>query len=598
MRVSDYIAATLYNVGVEDVFLVTGGGSMFLTDGLACHGKIRCIPCLHEQAAAMAAISYAQYRENYGACFVTTGCGGTNTITGVLHAWQDNVPVIFVSGQCNRNEMMTSVESNVRQVGIQEADVVSIVRSITKYAITVMNPEEIVYHVEKALYTAKNGCPGPVWLDIPMDVQEALIEPEKQMHFSPEIMKIAPTNDEIEAVVSALTNADRPFILAGNGVRMSGAGDALEDFLKQTGIPMGGTRLGWDIFPNSNEQHVGVVDSRGNRSAVFALENADVILVLGSRLGIRTSGYNYELFAHAAKKVIVVDVNAEEHKKNTVRIDQLIIADVKLFLEALPPLRLKDLSVWTKKCRHWKEKWKPFNEAHNNDKKGISEFAFCREMNRYLKEDSVTVTSAGTSADIVMQTLCYYNRSQRYLGGDAQCEMGDELPAAIGASIAKGKGEVLCIVGDGSLQMNIQELQTIVTQKLPIKIYVWNNGGYASIRGHQRSIFKGRFVGVDSASGTKFPDLEKIANAYEIPYLRASNLKELNSVLEQSSNINECIICEIMCWEDDPFPMAKGKLPRKDGIRVPVPLEDMAPLIPREEFESEMVIAPYRWWEI
>lgn len=598
MRVADYVAGALYQLGVEDVFIVTGGGLMFMTDGLACHGKIRAVPCLHEQAAAMAAIAYAQYRESYGACYVTTGCGGTNTVTGVLHAWQDNVPVIFISGQCNRNERITAVKSPVRQIGIQEADIVSIVSSITKYAVTVMDPEEIVYHVEKAIYLAKSGCPGPVWIDVPMDVQEAVVEPEKQRHFIPESIKVKPTPEEILPAAEALEQAERPLILAGSGVRMAGAGDALAEFVEKTGIPMGGTRLGWDIYPNTNPLHVGVIDSRGNRAANFALGNADVVLVLGSRLGIRTSGYNYELFARAAKKIIVVDVNEQEHRKETVRIDQLIVADVKQFLAALPELRLKNLAPWQQACARWKEKWPCFTPLHEDDSHGISEFAFCKELNNYLRDDSIVVTSAGTPADIVMQSLRFNSRRQRYLGGDAQCEMGDELPAAIGASIAAGRRPVICVVGDGSLQMNIQELQTMVTQHLPVKVFVWNNGGYASIRGHQRTVFHGRFLGVDPASGTCFPNLKNIAGAYDIPYFRAEKRKDLPQMLETAGNTAGPVICEVMCWMDDPFPVAKGRLPREDGVRVPVPMEDMAPLLSREEFEQEMIAAPYRWWKV
>ncbi|MCR4771776.1 MAG: thiamine pyrophosphate-binding protein [Oscillospiraceae bacterium] len=598
MRVADYVAEKLYSVGVKDVFIVTGGGLMFMTDGLACNDNIRPIPCLHEQAAAMAAVAYAQYNNNYGACYVTTGCGGTNAVTGTLHAWQDNAPVVFVSGQCNRNEMISSAASPVRQIGIQEADIVSIVKSITKYAVTIMDPEKTVYHVEKALYLAKHGCPGPVWLDVPMDVQEAEIDPDKQEHYTPQPAKTSPTPEEIREVCQALESAERPFILVGSGVRMAGACEAMNRFLEKTRIPMGTTRLGLDIVPNALPYNCGVVDSRGHRSANFALNNADVVLVLGSRLGIRTSGYNYELFAHNARKIIVVDIDPDEHRKGTVRIDRFIQSDAGEFLKSLPELSLPELGRWREKCLHWKNKWPVFTPEHDDDSGGISEFAFCRALNGRLRRDSAVITSAGTPADIVMLSLKFSDVGQRYLGGDAQCEMGDELPAAIGASIAKGRGETLCIVGDGSLQMNIQELQTILTQKLPIKIFVWNNGGYASIRGHQRSVFHGRFLGVDPASGTVFPELKKIADAYGYPYFRADKLKELDECLDKVMAEDGAAICEVMCRLDDPFPMAKGKVARGDGARVPVPTEDMVPLLPREELEEEMEAEPYRWWEL
>ncbi|MEG0579561.1 MAG: thiamine pyrophosphate-binding protein, partial [Niameybacter sp.] len=333
MRVADYLAEKLNSVGIEDVFILTGGGLMFLTDGIACNKKITPIPCLHEQAASMSAIAYAQIREGYGCCYVTTGCGGTNTITGVLHAWQDHVPVVFVSGQCNRNEMMTIAKSKVRQIGLQEADIVSIVDSITKYAVTIMEPEDAVYCIEKALYEAKNGNPGPVWLDIPMDVQEAEIDPDNLKHFIPEqTIKTTCTEDEISYAIRALEEAERPIIIVGQGVRLSGACKELTEFIDTYQIPMVGTRMGWDIYPRDHDLNIGLVDTRGTRAGNFAADNADTVICIGSRLSMMTTGYNYDLFLRGAKKFIVVDIDEEEHKKDTVHIDKIINADAKDFI--------------------------------------------------------------------------------------------------------------------------------------------------------------------------------------------------------------------------------------------------------------------------
>lgn len=600
MRVSDYIAATLYNAGVEDVFLVTGGGSMFLTDGLACHGKIRCIPCLHEQAAAMAAISYAQYRENYGACFVTTGCGGTNTVTGVLHAWQDHLPVVYVSGQCNREEMMTSVPVPVRSIGQQEADIVSIVKSITKYAVTIMDPDDAVYHVEKALYLAKCGCAGPVWLDIPLDVQEAIIDPEKVRHFEPAelpLLKTQPTEEELADVVAALESAQRPAVVLGAGVRDADAREVFEQFVHRYNIPYVGTRRGWDILPKSDPLHGGLADIRGNRAANMIMQSADVLLVLGCRLSLFTTGYNYELFARGARKVIVVDIDEMEHRKGTVRIDQLINADAKAFLLALPALKMQDTASWVQKCIHWKEVLPVFTPDQQEDVNGISKFAFINALNGYLKEDSTVVTDAGASTEIPMQGLYYTNIGQRYIGSATQCEMGFAIPATVGASIARNKKEVLCIVGDGSLQMNIQELQTCTTQQLPVKIFVWNNGGYATIIGHQKGLFKGRFVGVDAASGTAFPPFDKIADAYGFTYYRAATLAELDQVLPKVMAATGPVLCDVICRKEEINPMVKAKLRKEDGTRIALPPEDMFPPVDRELFEREMVIEPIRWWD-
>lgn len=601
MRVSDYLASILYNAGVEDVFLVTGGGCMFLTDGFACHGKIRCVPCLHEQAASMAAIGYSQYRENYGACLVTTGCGGTNAITGTLHAWQDHLPVIYISGQCNRSEMMSSVNVPVRAIGMQEADIVSIVKSITKYAVTIMDENDAVYHIEKAMYLAKAGCRGPVWLDIPLDVQEAVIDSEQARHFDPaelEEIKTKPDTDEIDYVVNALSEAERPIMLLGAGVRDSGAIDEFESFVHNNQIPYVSTRRGWDICPKSDPLHIGIADIRGNRAASLAIQNADTVLVLGSRLSLLTTGYNYELFARGAKNIIVVDIDKDEHRKNTVRLDKVINADIKEFLTAISSLTLTHKTEWVNKCIHWKEIFPAILPEHMDDSNGISKLAFIDVLNRNLKPDSVVVTDAGATTEIPMQCLYFTDKRQRYIGSAEQCEMGYALPGAVGVSVARGKDEALCIVGDGSLQMNIQELQTCVTQKLPVKIFVWNNGGYATIYSHQKSIFKGRFVGVDEASGTALPSLEKIAYAYGLEYYRAEKLAELEEVLPKVMKSSSPVLCDVVCLKEEiiPIPQAKAKYRLPDGSAIALPMEDMFPPIDRELFEREMIIEPIRWW--
>ncbi|MDE6874895.1 MAG: thiamine pyrophosphate-binding protein [Lachnospiraceae bacterium] len=601
MRVSDYLADALYCAGVEDVFLVTGGGCMFLTDGLASHGKIRCVPCLHEQAASMAAIGYSQYRENYGACLVTTGCGGTNAVTGTLHAWQDHLPVIYISGQCNRNEMMCSVAAPVRAIGMQEADIVSIVKSITKYAVTVMDENDAVYHIEKAMYLAKAGCQGPVWLDIPLDVQEAEIDPGHVRHFDPgelQPAKTKPTADEVDYVVRALKKAERPVIVLGAGVRYAGAQDVFEAFVHKNQIPYVSTRRGWDICPKSDPLHIGLTDIRGNRAANFAVQNADMVLVLGSRLSLLTTGYNYDLFARGAEHVIAVDIDEDEHRKNTVRLDKVINADVKEFLGAVSGMEFPHRKEWANKCIHWKEIFPAILPEHMDDSRGISKFAFMDTLNRNLKKDSVVVTDAGATTEIPMQCLHYTDKRQRYVGSAEQCEMGYALPGAVGVSIARGKGEALCIVGDGSLQMNIQELQTCVTQKLPVKIFVWNNGGYATIYGHQKGIFKGRFVGVDEASGLMLPPLEKIACAYGLEYYRAEKLKELEEIVPKVMECPSPVLCDVVCLRDEVVSIAqvKAKYRLPDGGTVALPIEDMFPPIDRELFEQEMMIEPIRWW--
>lgn len=599
MRVADYLAEKLVDIGVEDVFLVTGGGMMFLTDGIYCNERLNAIPCLHEQGASMAAISYAQYRESYSACFVTTGCGGTNAITGTLHAFQDHIPVIYISGQCNRKEMKSSVKVPVRSIGQQEADIVSIVKPITKYAVTIMDEKDAVYEIEKAIYIAKEGCWGPVWIDIPLDIQEAIINPNLEQHFNATEVnqnKIFPTKQEISQVVNALQNSVRPIIIMGAGIRDSKAINEFESFINKYQIPFVGTRRGFDILPKTNELNIGLADIRGNRAANFALQNADCILVLGSRLSMFTTGYNYDLFAREADKVIVVDIDPIEHLKDTVKIDILINSDIKSFLSSLPAIEFRDISVWREKCVHWKRIFSEFNEDQEDDTNGISKFAFISRLNKQLKDNSVVVTDAGATTEIPMQGLLFNSKKQRYLGSANQCEMGYAVPAIIGAGIARKKDEVIGIVGDGSLQMNIQELQTISTQKIPAKIFVWNNGGYATIRGHQKGLFHGHFLGIDASSGTAFPDLEKIAKAYNFVYYKVEKLCELESIMKQVLSEKVPVICDVICWKEEINPMVKARYKNNDK-EIMLPPEDMFPPIDRDLFKKEMIINPIIWWE-
>jgi acetolactate synthase-1/2/3 large subunit len=520
-------------------------------------------------------------------------------VTGVLHAWQDHIPVIYISGQCNRNEMMVIAKSPVRQIGMQEANIVPIVKTITKYAVTVMDPDQIVYHLEKAIHIANAGSPGPVWLDIPLDVQEALIDPEKLVHFKPDTnIKKTCISEEIQYAVSAFEEAERPILILGHGIRIAGAAKEFADLAGKNNIPFVSTRLGWDIIPRTAPLHIGLADIRGNRAANFALSNADMILVLGSRLSMFTTGINYELFGRCANKIIVVDIDEDEHRKGTIRIDKVINADAKEFLKSLPELHLCDHTGWVLKCKHWKNLWPNISSEFLDDKNGISKHAFIEVLNRHLKPDSVVVTDAGATTEIPMQAL-EFQGNQRYLGSGSQNEMGYALPASVGASIARHKGEVFCIVGDGSLQMNIQELQTMVTQNLPIRVFVWNNGGYATIRGHQKTIFKGRFLGVDPESGTAFPELEKIAYAYNIPYFKVEKLTELEKCIisDGFNNYDGPVLVEVITWKEEVNAMVKAQMRMEDGSRIALPIEDMFPVIPREVFLSEMLVEPIRWWK-
>ena len=591
MRVCDYIANFLYTHGIKDVFMVSGGGMMFLSDGLACDKRINVVCCHHEQAVAMSAVSYAKYK-GLGCAYVTTGCGGTNAITGILNAWQDNTPCFFISGQCKKRETLRYTGLHIRQIGVQEADIISIVQSITKYSVMVIDPYEISYHLEKAYYLTMNGRPGPVWIDVPMDVQSAEIEISKLRHFSEKELylgKKSVTDKEIKGLIKDLSNSKRPIILAGQGVRISGAIEAFDKLVHKHNIPFVCSRLGTDLIPTTDKLNIGRIGNKGMRSANFALQNSDLVLVLGSRLSVSSTGQEYQYFAREAK-VIVVDIDKYEHTKNTVHIEQLIISDVKDVLDKL--ILPKDLifSKWANICLNWKNKYPVCLSEHYDDSNGISMYAFVNELSKILKEDSVVVGDAGSAVYIPPQALQTNSYKQRYITSGGQAEMGYSLPAAVGISIAKNNGEVFAVTGDGSLQMNIQELQTLVYYNLPVKLFVWNNDGYSSIRATQRKFFNGRFIGTDKSSGVSFPELKKIADAYGICYIKIESLKNIHEQLKKVSAINGPVLCEVMCIKDENIIPSVSSRKNSAGIMVSSPIEDMYPLLDRAEFKKEMII--------
>jgi len=596
VRVADYIANFLYEtLGINDVFLVTGGGAMFLNDGIAKHSKLNGILNHHEQASAMAGVGYAKYNNSYAAVMTTSGCGATNAITGLLDAWQDNTPVIFISGQVKKKETVYNSELALRQRGVQEADIISIVKSISKYSVMVNDPASIAYHMEKAAFLAKAGRPGPVWIDIPQDVQGAIIEINEVAHFKPSEIeakhKKCADAEEISSVLADLKESTRPMIIAGNGIRLGDAIHEFKGFIEKLKIPVATSYLGLDLLPNDDPLFVGRLGIKGDRAGNFAIQNSDLVIVLGSRLAVALTGFEYELFAREAK-IIVVDIDSVEHQKQTVRVDQLINTDVKQFLEQMnaEPIAVVERSPWISKCQHWKEKWPVALEEYEKKDEKINKYTFIKFLGRYTKADTVVVADAGSAYYVTAQSLKIKD-NQRYITSGAEADMGFTIPAAIGASIAK-EGEVVAITGDGSFQMNIQELQTIVHYKLPIKIFVWNNNGYLSIRTTQNKFFEGRLLGTEASSGISFPELYKIANAYGLKYFSAQSLEELDDALALTMAASESVICEIFCPEYQEIIPTVSSAKRADGSMVSKPNEDMYPFLEREEFLNEMCVNP------
>jgi len=584
VRLVDYIAERIHELGVRHIYTLTGGGAMFLNDSIIKHGQLKTVCNHHEQASAMAAVAHAKYTNGFSVVIPTTGCGSTNCITGLLDAWQDNLPCVFISGQVNKAQTCFNSGARIRQFGVQEANIVKIVGSITKYAVMVNHPEDIAYHLDKAFYLASNGRKGPVWIDIPLDVQGAFIDPSTLKRFIPEETTLDPDLNELEKMVEA---SSRPILLAGNGVRLSGAANELKIFAEKHNIPVITTFLSADLLPSEHKLNIGRVGIKGNRAANFAMQNSDLVLSIGCRLSVPSTGYNYDYFAREAK-IVVVDIDPEEHKKDTVKIDLFVEMDARDFINKFNSEYISP-SGWVNSCSKWKTIWPLFLPEHEDDEGGISLYRFMKKLSSALPPICSVVGDAGSAYYVPCQVL-QIKEGQRLITPGAQAEMGFTLPACIGLSFAMDKPHVIGITGDGSFQTNIQELQTIIQYNLPIKLFVWNNAGYLSIRTTQRKYFEDRFVGTDKASGVSFPSTQKIADAYGIKYFVLSNNTELDDQIQEIMDFDGPVICEVMCkkWDKVLPTIAAKKL--DNGQLVSQPLENMFPFLTKEELRVNMLI--------
>ncbi len=559
MRVADYVIDQIYKAGCKHIFLVTGGGAMFLNDAIVSHPKIKPICNHHEQASAMGAVAYAKYNNSLAAVNVTTGCGGTNAITGLLDAWQDSVPVIFVSGNVNRSHM---APKGVRNLGVQEANIIDIVKPITKYAVLVNDPQDIDEVMKDAIRIATHGRPGPVWIDIPMDVQGA----------------------EYLTVEDLVKKAERPLILAGNGINCASARDEFKNFVLSTNIPVVTSYNGVDLISSDDLNYVGRVGIKGTRAGNFAMQNCDFLLVIGCRLSVPVTGYNYKTFAREAM-VVVVDIDKEEHAKETVNIDWLIHRDAKDFLNINKFDRSKN--DWNEICRLWRKDWPVCPDENPSEKVDLYYFMKC--LNDLKRNDDVVISDAG-SAYYVCSQATDIKEQQRYITSSSQAEMGFTIPACIGAAFAKD-GDVIGVTGDGSFMMNLQELQTIVHYNLPVKLFVWNNDGYLSIRTTQKKFFEGREIGTDKSSGVSIPELKYVVKSFGLEYVRADT-DVLEESIIYSLNYPGPVVCEVICenWQEI-VPTLMGKK-NEDGTITAKPLEDMYPFLLREEFYDKMIVDP------
>lgn len=665
IKVSNYISEMLAKAGIRQAFMVTGGGAMHLDDALGHQEGLCCIYNHHEQACAIAAEAYARIHNEIAALCVTTGPGGTNAITGVLGGWLDSIPMLILSGQVRYDTTARWSGVGIRAMGDQEFDICKSIDCMTKYSEMVIDPMRIRYCLEKALYLAKSGRPGPCWLDIPLNVQGAFVETEDLDGFDPEDYENGGTGwgtmgnihaipedeagkgekrqllpgkvsrETADLILSKIRAAKRPVINAGNGIRIAGAHDVFMRVAEKLGIPV---ITGWDSEDCIWDEHplyTGRAGNMGDRAGNFAIQNSDLVLSVGSRLSIRQVGYNYKTWARAAF-VIVNDIDSEELKKPSVHADLAVHADAKDLLEqldrALDEILEKEgnqlaesLSKkgekqlfgggeglpgmsWSETCRMWKETYPVVQEKHWNftDQEPANVYAAIQAISSRLKKDQITVVGNG-SACVVGGHAYVIKKGQRFITNSAVAAMGYDLPAAIGAWAAsrnsrcysQGKdrsGEDLILVtGDGSIQMNLQELQTIIHHKMGIKIFLINNGGYHSIRQTQKNFFGEPLIGIGVDSGDlSFPDMEKLAGAYGYPYIKAEHNSELAQAVEQTLAAEGPVICEIFVSMDQNFEPKSSAKRLPDGTLVSPPLEDLAPFLPEEEMDRNMIIPRIR----
>ena len=594
MKLSDYIADFLVNHGIDSVFTVVGGGAMHLNDSFGHNDGLHCTYHHHEQAAAIAAEGYAKLKCKPAVVCVTSGPGATNAITGVAGAWVDSIPMIVISGQTKSTLTIESSGLPLRCLGNQEIDIVPVVKPITKNAVMIHKPEEIRRELEKALYLSVNGRPGPVWIDIPLDIQGSKIDPDTLEGYMPtEQPDYAPKQADIDVIVEKLKTAKRPVIYAGNGIRIADAYPEFSQLVEVLQIPVVTAWNSIDLMATEDSCYSGRGGTMGDRAGNFAVQNSDFLLSLACRLNLYQSGYDVKTWARAAYTV-VVDIDPYELKKPTIRVDKPVCCDVKQLMVRLTESWQKqgattDCEAWKKQCQIWKKKYPVAQSKHYKAEKA-NVYAFVDTLSRHLPEGEVTVVANG-SASVVGSQTWFVKKGSRFLMNDDLSSMGYELPAAIGACVANDKKEIVCLAGDGSIQMNLQELQTILTNHLPVKIFLINNDGYQQIRLTQTRMFQAHFVGLGPDSGDLgFPDMEKLAAAYGYPYIRCTKNNELAAAVDAAMAQSGAVICEVFVDKEQAYePKSSAKL-LPDGKIVSPPLEDLAPFLPHEELIANMYI--------
>lgn len=590
MKVSDFILEFIEKLGVKHVFYLPGGGAMHLNDSLGKNEKLEAISMLHEQACAIAAEAYARISEGYGVCLVTSGPGGTNAITGLAGAYLDSVPVIFISGQVKRADRVNG--QGIRQFGIQEIDIVSIVKPLTKYAVEIKEAGDIRYELEKAAYIAREGRPGPVWIDVPLDIQAESVKPEFLSSYSREKRIYSVFPEQIRQIIELMNQAKCPVLILGNGIRSSGAVKEARMLCEMLGFPVLLTWNGVDLLDEDHPLYFGRPGAVGHRHANFIQQNADFVLTIGTRLNLLSTGFNYDSFLKKAKHVMV-DIDMSEMKKCSVHPILKIQSDAKIFIKAISEQREKiDVTPrkeWLKRCKIWKKKYSVFLAEQKPHDGYVNTYSLIHAISRRMRsEDIYQFTSSGTAADIAMQVF-QIKRGQRAFLSKGLAAMGYDLPACIGSCIASGGKRTICVTGDGGFMMNVQELATLKRLNLPIKIFIADNRGYGMIYGSQNGNFQGRLTGCTEESGLWIPEIPRIVESFGINGEWIENETNLEEKVQNILDKSGPVVCSVK------VDIAQKILPRQtnymlsNGQMASRPLEDMSPLLDREEFERNLL---------
>lgn len=596
MKLSDYLVQYLVDLGVKHVFLITGGACTHLVDSLGRNENIDYVCVQHEQAAAMAAEAYSRITGNLGVAMTTSGPGATNLITGIGCAWFDSIPCLFLTGQVNIHEQKGS--TGVRQFGFQETEIVDIVRPITKFSEMIREPEKIKYYLDKAVHIAKSGRPGPVLLDIPLNIQHAEIEPENLVGFEPEkepegFKKPALQEKQIEESLRLMEGASRPVILAAAGIKLAKAEKEFEEFIDKLGFPVVVSWGGIDILDHSHPLYFGPIGINGHRAANFIVQNSDLLISLGSRLDTRQTGGQADTFARGAKKIIV-DIDKSELNKGRVKANIPIHADVKDFLSVMnkrmADLKQPDISSWLAWAREKKEKYPICPAEYHEEKEYVNPYVFFDVLYRELKNDDVVIADCGANLAMALQGL-KIKRGRKLFSAFGNSPMGYAFPAAIGASFALNKKPIICTIGDGGMQMNVQELQTVFHYKLPIKIFLFNNSGYGIIRQFHDSYFNSRYEAAGQEKGLTLPDFKRVAEAYGLKSELIANHSHLQEKIRAVLQSPEAVLAEVLINPQQKI-IPKLEAKKVDNRYISKPIEDQYPYLSREEFLNNMIIPP------